>query len=109
MLTPPSTSNAHMADLTTTLEWWQARHTAGCTIDSFCREEIARQWRMGEHPEVNASNRVEWANREYLRLYLLSMELANFFLLRIAEPPQMGVPTVFRPVAPWYQAKETTT
>lgn len=104
-----SHSDPHLELLTSTLTCWRERLPQGGTIDEFARGEIAARWRAGHTDGKQPTDREAWANREYTRLYLLSMELANYHLLRIAEPPQIGVPVRFRPVAPWYQRKETTT
>lgn len=93
--------------LTATLERWRSLCPEGATIDQFARQEIARKWRAGETDGQEPADRVSWANREYARLYMLSLELAFRFLLK-ATLPEQGKPTVFVPVAPWFTTTNTT-
>ncbi len=104
-----SHNDPHLELLTSTLTCWRERLPQGGTIDEFAQAEVAARWRAGHTDHQQPTDRASWSNREYARLYMLSMELANFHLLRIAEPPQIGAPVRFRPVAPWYQTprKET--
>lgn len=76
------------------LQLWRERHSLGATIDQFAREEIETIHLNGEQSfRLDQPGERAAAEREYCRLYCISIELANRGLLVAGA----GSPTRFTP------------
>jgi len=86
------------AGLTWMLQVWRDFYPTGASIDTVARACVKLQ------EEVVLGAMSNWAReREYQRVYMLSVQLANFGLLFASAP---GTPLVYRPTQPWYEAIE---
>lgn len=92
--------------LAAALYLWRSRHPHGATIDHFARREIETMHTHGEQSfRLDHPGEREAAEREYCRLYCISIELANRGLLVAGA----GSPTRFTPIKPWFEAPAKTT
>ena len=87
-------STPEMSALTWMLRVWQSEFPQGASIDTVARRCVEQSAAAFGEPVKGMKN------DEYQRVYMLSIELANFGLLFAPAP---RAPLVYRPARLWYE------